>query len=136
MLKVVTDTNILISAYLFDKKPEKLLRMAKSKKISLYHSVESHKEFKRVLKYNKFKLNNDEINLIIEDYISYSTLIKIKKKVDLIKIDKTDNVFLSIAENVNADIIISGDKHLLELKNKYKITILNINDFFEMIKSH
>ena len=110
--------------------------MAKSKKISLYHSVESLKEFKRVLKYNKFKLNNDEINLIIEDYISYSTLIKIKKKVDLIKIDKTDNIFLSIAENVNADIIIFGDKHLLELKNKYKITILNINDFFEMIKSH
>ena len=113
MLKVVTDTNILISAYLFDKEPEKLLRMAKSKKISLFHSIESLKEFKRVLKYNKFKLNNDETSLIIEDYISYSTLIKIKKKVDLIKTDKTDNMFLSIAENVNADIIISGDKHLL-----------------------
>ena len=135
MLKVVTDTNILISAYLFDKEPEKLLRMAKSKKISLFHSIESLKEFKRVLKYNKFKLNNDETSLIIEDYISYSTLIKIKKKVDLIKTDKTDNMFLSIAENVNADIIISGDKHLLELKNKYKIDILNINEFFKMIET-
>lgn len=135
MLKVVTDTNILISAYLFDKEPEKLLRMAKSKKISLFHSIESLKEFKRVLKYNKFKLNNNETSLIIEDYISYSTLIKIKKKVDLIKTDKTDNMFLSIAENVNADIIISGDKHLLELKNKYKIDILNINEFFKMIET-
>lgn len=134
MIKAVIDTNIIISAYLFDNKPEVILKMAKCKKLSLYYSEESLDELAKVLSYAKFKLSIDEQQLIVEDYKSYSNPIKIKKIIDIIQEDKTDNIFLSIAETVGADLIISGDKHILNLKDHYKISVVTVNEFFNLIK--
>ena len=132
-MKVVFDSNVLISGYLFGGKPKIMIEYVKNKNLFLYSSKETIREFKRVLKYEKFKLKNSEINNIIKDYISISQCIKIANNINLIKEDITDNVFLSLAIESKSDYIISGDRHILSVKNNFHIPILTVSEFIDII---
>ncbi len=57
-----------------------------------------------------------------------------KTKVDMIKQDPSDNKFLSLAVDGKAECLISGDKHLLELKKFRKTKIIPIGDFLRLIE--
>jgi len=48
---------------------------------------------------------------------------------DRIKSDRTDNKFLACALEADADFIVSGDNHLLELKHYHGIQIVNARIF-------
>jgi len=54
---------------------------------------------------------------------------------DKIKTDPTDNKFLACALEVNADYIVSGDNHLLELKHFHGVQIVDAKIFVEKIKA-
>jgi len=131
-VKIVLDTNVLISGYLFDGKPERLIKFVKNGLLDLLSTDESIIELERVLRYKKFKLHNEEIEKILNDYISISEKILCKIKVDLIKEDVTDNLFLSMGLSGKADCIISGDSHILSMKDNFDIPILTVSEFFEI----
>ena len=132
-MKVVFDTNILISGYLFGGNCEYLIREVKNKRLLLFSSKETINELKKVLEYKKFKLTNDEIQKISSDYQNISIIIEIKERINIIKEDKSDNIFLSLALESKADCIISGDSHILALKNKFKIPVYSVSEFIELL---
>jgi len=86
-------------------------------------------ELIRVLGYPKFGLSPQEIFPIMIDYKNYARTITITSNVELIKQDPTDNIFLECAIDGNADYIISGDHHHLELKNFKNIHIVTAVEF-------
>lgn len=70
-------------------------------------------------------------NLILE----VATFIQPKEKVDVIKEDPDDNMILEVALAGNVDYIITGDPHLLKLKEFKGIKIVKARDFIEQILS-
>jgi len=68
-LKVVLDTNILVSALLFRGELSRLVDLWKNGKLTPVISKETFRELKAVFEYPKFHLTKDEIKTIIEEEI-------------------------------------------------------------------
>ena len=65
VVRVVVDTNVIISALLFGGTPGQLINFWKMGRIMPLASNEIIDEYLRVLAYPKFKLSEDEINYIL-----------------------------------------------------------------------
>ncbi|MBN1694508.1 putative toxin-antitoxin system toxin component, PIN family [candidate division WOR-3 bacterium] len=131
MFKVVFDTNVLISAILFGGSPRKCLELAIEGEIELYISKEIISEIEGVLAREKFNIAEENIRYIISSLDSIAELVSPKIKLDIIKKDPQDNTLLECAIESEADFIISGDAHLLELSEFRKIKILKPADFLK-----
>jgi len=134
-LKVVLDTNVLVSALLFKGELSKLLSLLKQRKCILLFSEETLNEIIRVLHYPKFALTEKEIDYLLQsEILSYAkiveTVLKFNKEVCR---DREDQKFLELAVSAKADYIISGDKDLLDLKKINKIRILSPNEFLLLL---
>jgi putative PIN family toxin of toxin-antitoxin system len=127
--KVVIDTNIFISAFGWKGKPKKILKLVEEGKIKNFTSLAIIEEIKRVTSYKRLRFPNDLQAEIIEFIYFYSEMVTPKKKLDVIKEDTNDNKFLECAVEAKAKYIISGDKHLLNLKAFGGIEILTADDF-------
>jgi len=69
---------------------------------------------------------------LIDKFVSMSTLIKIKNKVNICR-DKADNKFIECALSCSADFIVSGDKDLLVLKKYKKIKIVRTSAILKLL---
>ena len=128
--RVVLDTNIFISAILFSGEINRLVPLWQNKRILLLVSSEVLMEYIAVLSYPKFRLAREEVNHIIkEEFLSFAVTVTVKTKVDLVREDPSDNKFLTLAIDGKADYIISGDRHLLELRKIRTISIVPPKEF-------
>jgi putative PIN family toxin of toxin-antitoxin system len=133
--KLLIDTNVVISALLFGGGPGKLIELWKKKRIRPLISEEIMTEYLRVLAYPKFKLSEEEINYIIhQEILPFFKVVKSIPGPSIIKKDPDDDKFIQCAEAGNANIIISGDSHLLALKSYHGITILTPTQFLEILE--
>lgn len=62
-----------------------------------------------------------------------ATIVKTKPHIKIL-MDDPDNRILECALKTKADYIVTGDKHLLSLKNFEGISLISLSDFDEMIK--
>ena len=118
MLRIVFDSNVYISALLFKGIPGKILEMAQQDKITLIVSDEIIAETTRILE-EKFRWPQHNIDKFKRRLSDISNNTKPKIKLDIIKERESDNRILECAVSGDANLIVSGDKHLLKLK-KYK----------------
>lgn len=130
MLRIVLDTNILVSATIIKGKQYKFLKLAKLGKIKLITSPEIINEFKEVISREKFGFSEDQISNAIKQILEVTELFIPQNKLKIIKDDPDDNMILECALESTSDFIISGDPHLLELKSYKNIKIVNATDFF------
>jgi putative PIN family toxin of toxin-antitoxin system len=129
-LKVVIDTNVVISALLFGGAPGKLIAFWQRGIIRPAASKEIIDEYLRVLTYPKFKLSEEEINyLLYQEIIPYFNIIDVHPGPPILKEDPEDDKFIRCASAASAKYIISGDRHLLALKEYQKIKILSPSEF-------
>ena len=134
-MRIVIDTNAFISSLLFKGPTNKLVDLWQKKKFVFLISKHIFEEYIRVLNYPKFYLSEEEIEGIIkEKLLPFVQVVIVEKSVSIIKIDSSDNIFLSTALSGKAKFIVSGDKHLLKLKKYRDIRILKMKDFFEELK--
>ncbi len=133
MRKVVIDTNVLVSALLFDGVAGRLVTLWKDRRILPLCSKEIMDEYLRVLAYPKFKLTNIEIEyLITVEILPWFQPVTVLKGKPFIKNDPQDDIFIWCALEGKAYSIISGDNHLLSMKEP-PVTVLTINDFLKFI---
>ena len=132
MIRAVLDTNVLVSAVISDGKSRELLTRGIANQFSIVTSDLIVKELIRVLKRPKFKTSEDEIDRIVRALITSAEIVIVKSKLEVVKQDPKDNIIVETAYDGNADIIVSGDRHLLELKTFKRIKIMTIE---EMLKS-
>ena len=116
MIKIVLDTNVLISAIVFGGKPRDILEKAIKGQIQLVLSEELIGELSGVLEGKKFKYPSEIMKLIITELEAIAEVVKPEKKLKVIKKDPEDNRVLECAQKSNADFIVSGDVHLLEFE--------------------
>lgn len=138
MLRLVLDTNTIISAFLWEGNEAELFRRIENNKAELYSSFEIVKEIEDVLKRPKFKELIIKSGLTIEEImqkiISLSHMVFGEKvKINICR-DPDDNKFLECAKLAGADIIISGDNDLLILKEFEGIRILRTREILKMLE--
>jgi uncharacterized protein len=67
--------------------------------------------------------------------IKLTKFVAVENKVEIINEHPADNKFLDCAIAANADYIVSGDKHILNVVTYRKIKMLTVNDFLELLSS-
>ena len=131
-LKVVIDTNIIISAPLSeDSNPAKIFELLLLEEIKNFTSSEIIEEAKEVFNREKIKtaIPQDKINFVIKNFEKFSRFVEPIIKLNIVKDDIKDNMILECAETGNADYIISGDEHLKKLKQYKNIKIISPKEF-------
>lgn len=137
MERVVLDTNTLISGLLWDGKESTLIEKAGNRAIKLFLSHQLLAELEGVLKRDKFSKKLEGKEYTVEKAVAkialIATLIEPNIKIDVVKEDPDDNRVLECAVSAEATVIVSGDSHLLNLKNYAGIDILSSTDFMNQI---
>lgn len=124
-MRIVCDTNVLVSGFLFGGIPRQILSMAEDEVVTIATSPDLLTEAETVLRRPKFRLQPDQVSEILILFRSASTLVNPSRRVYGVQADPTDNAVLEAAEAATAEIIVSGDRHLLDLKIWNGIRILS-----------
>ena len=138
-MKIVVDANIFASALLKpNSNPTKVIELVKQNRVELTISPAIIKEIKRILLYPKIKKYHcktvQEIDEYFEKLLIFAWVVEGKEIIDIIKDDPTDNKYLACADEGEADYIVSGDHHLLDL-GTYKVTkIVKAKAFLEILE--
>jgi len=139
-MRVVFDTNIFISMFIWrNKELEFLYNLFWQNKITVAVNPQIIQEMTRVLDYPKFAVPllkadltaEKIIKAVLNDCLFFSSSTKPPK---VIKDDPSDNIILDCALASGADFIVSGDKHLLNLKSFQNIPILAPRQFINRFK--
>ena len=136
--KVVIDTNTIISAPLSeDGNPAMIFELLLLGEINNFRSEEITNEVIEVFHREKIKklISEEKIQFIIDNYKKFSELVKPNIKLSIVKEDEDDNRILECAETGDVDYIISGDEHLLNLKNHKNIRIVSPKEFLQVYKT-
>ena len=131
--RVVIDTNVYISAIFWGGKPRKIVNLGRIGKIIIFTSKNIEKEIAEKL-IHKFHLSKTETDQILIDFSTFTNSINTTSKINIIESDPDDNKFLECGVDANAEFIISGDKHLLNLKEYNTIRIVNPSEFLSIKK--
>ena len=133
MIKVVFDTNVIVSAALNKNGiPALLLDLALNRKILMFHSQALMNEYEDVLKRKKFNFNLikikkalDEINRVSSEVIPTYTVNKIIK-------DPKDNIILEVSQEARADYIITGNTRHFSFPNFKNTKIVTPRKFLSI----
>jgi uncharacterized protein len=116
-LRVVIDTNVLISAIVFRQGQLGWLREAwQLAAIKPIVSKETSAELLRVLSYEKFKLDAAKMQAALTSYLPYAEFVETENKSRphlMQSRDPNDDMFLRLAYDGKAQVLISGDQDLL-----------------------
>ena len=131
-MKVVLDTNVILSGLIFPGgPPDKIMRAVLSRHFHNTTSPDLLTELRRVLK-KKFHLADEKIASMVQLLSETSELVYPTERLYAIKADETDNRVLECAVTGKAQAIITADfQHLLKLKSFRSIAILTPTDFIE-----
>lgn len=118
-MKIVLDTNVLISGTFWTGNSFKILEMIGSNKVSLFLSDGIINEYYETINSDEIldKINNKNLisNEIIQKVISNAFIVKPNQKLTISE-DPDDNMVLECAFEGQVDFIITYDNHLLKLK--------------------
>lgn len=133
--RVVFDSNIIISGFLFGGHPARLLEFALDNSIHAFTSLPILDEVRDVLQRPKFGLSSEQALTLIEELHDLCNVVTPTKRIRAISADPDDNIILECAQEANANLIISGDSHLLDLGEWKGISIVTPSTAINGIES-
>ncbi len=137
MIVVVFDINVLVSSLIVVGKPQDLWRRAKTNEFSLELSDEMYNEFVNVVSRKKFEkyVTDIDVKLFLADLRQIAKFVQVKSKFKVILEDPDDDIIIRAAYDGKADYIVSGDRHLLSLKEFKGIKILTVEEMLNVLNS-
>lgn len=135
MIKVVLDTNVLISGIFWKGNYcSRIIDLWISGKIEMISSLEIIKELGDTLTDFKIQMPEEMITEWQNKIIANTTIVEIKEKIDIVKNDPKDNKFFEAALVGKADYIISQDKkHVLSIKKYKNVKTISPEEFLRLI---
>ena len=133
MLRVVLDTNVLISGILFGGKPRQILEKAIRGEIRLCLSEPILEELKGVLQRSKFDYSPEMIQFILTELTGIADFVDPSETIKVVLEDPEDNMILECAAEAKANYIITGDFHLLKLGRYLNTEVLTAAAFLEKL---
>ena len=137
-MKIVVDANLFASALIKpDSNPGRILQLVKENQVELVLSPPIIREIKRILLYPKIAKyhckNAHQLDAYFEDILLFSLMVEGENIPDVIKDDPADNKYLACAHEGEANYILSGEHHLLELGTYKGIPVVTATDFFSLL---
>ncbi len=132
-VRVVLDTNVLVSALLFKGELSRIVDLWKAGRIIPVLSKETFEEFRTVLDYPKFRLTKAEIRAIIETEVLPFFEIAEADAVSGICKYPDDDKFIACAVSGDAEFLVTGDRHLCDVRKHKAVKIIKAADFMRML---
>lgn len=138
-MRIVTDTNIVVSAFLCGGTPRRFLEAARRGQVKLYTSRALIEELERVLTRDKFaallRQSRFSAAYLISRYTKLAQSIAVAPIEPVIAADPDDDAVLACALAARADLVVSGDRHLLDLKQYRDIPIVSVTEALRRIEA-
>ena len=136
---VVLDTNVIVSSLLSSKgAPAEIIRQWEAGAFDVAISPPLVTELTRVLTYERvrkyLKFSDEEIDGFLKYLRATAIVVEPEVTVEVVKDDPDDDRVLECALAAGASYIVSGNTHLLELKEYNQIVILNPVGFLAALK--
>ena len=127
-MRIVADTNTVVSGLLWMGNSRQVLEMARRGTIYLFTSAHLLAELEDVLSRDKFAYRLTSADVTVQDlvlgYAALASIIEPATIEPVILADQDDDAVLACAVAAQADVIVSGDSHLLNLKQYGDIHII------------
>lgn len=132
--RIVLDTNLVLSALIFGgQRMAQFRALWQSDRLQPLICRETAAELIRTLKYPKFKLTTSEQLELLSDYLPYCETVQLKNPGPPMPDcrDPADIPFLQLALEGKADLLVTGDRDLLVLQNRFSIPIITLRQLIE-----
>ena len=132
-MKVVIDTNILVSAAIAGRKPASVITwVINQPDYEWVVSEEILAEYQEVLSRRKLKLTDVQKERWLNLIQGSTTLIDVSIEIDFPR-DQKDAKFIACALSANADFLITGDRDFTEVQSLENTLIISVSLFAELI---
>jgi putative PIN family toxin of toxin-antitoxin system len=133
MMRAVLDTNVFVSAVLGHSLGI-ILEHWKNDDFVLIVTDEIVREYWDVLRRPKFGLSVQIIDPIMAQVFQQAEFVLPDAPINMIEADPSDNKFLEAAITGDANLVVSGDEHLLNLKSFRGISIVTAREFIAFLR--
>lgn len=127
MKRIVLDTNVYISAFLYGGKPKQVLELVLARQVHLLISIPLQSELQRVLR-DKFSFTPRDLAAKTDVLWKHAEWISPRRRLSLCR-DESDNRVLECAAEGRADVVVTGDRDLLDLPAMEGFAILTPAEF-------
>ncbi len=138
-MRAVVDTNVAVSGLLWGGPPNQILKWARDGVLEIVACEETSAEVKRVVQYKRFSQRLSDLdtspNEVIAYFMNLVTFVPTPEFIPrAIHKDLFDNIFLALASENKAHLIISGDKHLIDMKEYNDIQVVTPSEASRLIE--
>jgi putative PIN family toxin of toxin-antitoxin system len=130
-LKIVLDTNVIISGVFFTGPPYEILKAWRDGRIQILVSEEIIEEYRRVGELLSKQFFDIEFGQILQLLTINAEFVQPLKLTARVCEDPDDDKFLECAISGKSNLIVSGDKHLLKVSGHKGIEIINPRNFVD-----
>ena len=127
-MRLVLDTNVVASGLLWDGRPARLIDVAQANEVELFTSRVLLAELTRILRRAKFTkaiaASGASLEELVLGYAELATLVTPGSIPPTVLDDPDDDHVIACALAAHADVIVSGDRHLLKLAQYESMRIL------------
>lgn len=132
-MKVVLDTNIFVSGWLWGGMPDRVLNLGENHLINVCASEALLNELQATLSQDKFGSKFQILGVTVNDLMQGIRELVEVYPISAINVpdlrDPNDNIILATAIAAHADVIVTGDRDLLVLQEYEGIAIVTARDF-------
>ena len=130
-MRVIPDTNVLVSGIFFSGPPLQILNAWWDKKLQLVISTDILAEYQRVAVILGEKYPQVDLHPILDLLTVNSDIVEAPPLAESVSADSDDEMFIACALASNTKFIVSGDKHLLDVNGYQDIEILKPRPFID-----
>ena len=134
MVRVVIDTNVLVSALIDDGKPRRLV-VELLDKHAVILSRQMLAELADVLSRDRFTVTSSQVDRFVSNLVRMSEIVPDNTRFKVALEDPDDDEVLNTAYTGKAEFIVTGDRHLLALEKFKKTKIVNVNQMLNRLST-
>lgn len=127
----VLDTNVYVSALFWLGNPHRIVELALDRKVVVYTSPEILAELETVLT-REFLEDRDFVEQQISLILEFAKVVEPVRRVRVVVEDPDDDKIVECAIAANASYIVTGDPHLLVLKEVLGIKVVSPREFLDL----
>lgn len=127
-MKIIIDTNVVISGAFFGGYPRKVIEAVASREVSACATAEIIDEYLEIVDEMIERKQGHLRRDILDPFLTQTELIEARSSVSVSR-DPDDDKFIACAIDAKAVYIVSGDKDLLDIERYEGIEIITAADF-------
>ena len=129
-MRIVIDTNVLVSAIFFGGKPQEIVELAYQQRVTAVASPEIVEEYQETIDELARRFSRTGTDHALVRIVASFDVVEISRKVAVCR-DPDDDKFLSCAAEGKCLYIVSGDKDLLSVGTFEGVEVVTVTEFLE-----